>query len=646
MITAIINGHNEGYLLQRAINSALIAAGIARESGIKVDVMVYLDTPDPKTLAVANAAKVDDVFIDYHRDLGISRNEAAFRAKHDTVAFLDGDDVWSANWLAKAWPVSEANQANAVYHPQFNALFDGSIDLVHATISSIDPSFDCNDMFQFNQWAAPALMHKSVLQCVPYKAQSPGFGFEDWQFHCDTLAAGIAHIVIPDTVYFARRKSVAASLCARGHAERRTMRPTLLFDSNHQRKPPQPFNLKLEINREAYKQFLLAHEVEPRIWLDKEKLAIERYPRSKLTSLYWDLHQATEGKEHLVLMPNATIGGAEAAGIRLHEALPNSHVILCESGPRTWVHKIHSCSDIDYHPDIEGSDRALVLGRLILQRRPKSVHVINSGVGWLLLNTHAEAFAALGIRTFVHSYNSVRVDGRQFSPAFYQLDGMIDHVTGFVSDNARWPAKLRELFGYSRDKFHYVPSPVAEYASARQRDGEQMRVLWWGRMAPEKGPDLLVEIIKLCPEIHFHLGGFPYEQFISFSSSRQTLEFPNVTLHGEYDSFEDFILKGWTFGAYLLTSKSEGLPNSMLEAMSAGIPVLATKVGGVVDVLSDRGMQLDRDPALFAQWLNAFAAGDKLADTLAERALQYVRAHHHLAAYQERMRALSGVSLG
>jgi len=41
------------------------------------------------------------------------------------------------------------------------------------------------------------------------------------------------------------------------------------------------------------------------------------------------------------------------------------------------------------------------------------------------------------------------------------------------------------------------------------------------------------------------------------------------------------------FAALCMTSDSEGMPNVVLEAMAAGVPVVATRVGGVADVVRD-----------------------------------------------------------
>jgi hypothetical protein len=105
-------------------------------------------------------------------------------------------------------------------------------------------------------------------------------------------------------------------------------------------------------------------------------------------------------------------------------------------------------------------------------------------------------------------------------------------------------------------------------------------------LKPQKAPEDFVTVAKRVCE------AFPRARFVLIGDGelRSSIE----ALVEQYGLKNRVHLAGWrrdiptamkTFDVFLLTSRWEGLPRVLLEARAAGIPVVATKVGGVEEVI-------------------------------------------------------------
>lgn len=169
---------------------------------------------------------------------------------------------------------------------------------------------------------------------------------------------------------------------------------------------------------------------------------------------------------------------------------------------------------------------------------------------------------------------------------------------------------LREGFGIARD--------------------EQVMVAI-GRLSREKGHADLIESVavlrKAEPDLKFKLlivGAGPEQANLTRAVSERNLE-SHVVFVGHVSDVAPFYAIA---DLLALPSHSEGSPNVLLEAMAAGLPTVATRVGGVPEIATnekDALLVAARDPSTFADALRRALTEPELARKLRNTAIVRAR---------------------
>lgn len=210
-VTAIITGHNEGALFGVSLRSFVEACNSAENAGHKVEKIIVLDRPDDSTDSLVSHLDLENarVIRTNFGDQGLVRNHAASAALGEFLAFLDGDDLWSFNWLTLGLR-SLGENPEAIVHPEYNWLFDGSRRLLIKTPSTV-ASFDKEFLRYGNYWDAMCIAKTEIYRRFPYSERriNLGYAFEDWHWNCVTIANGYKHVLAPDTIHFKRRRAVS-----------------------------------------------------------------------------------------------------------------------------------------------------------------------------------------------------------------------------------------------------------------------------------------------------------------------------------------------------------------------------------------------------------------------------------------------------
>jgi glycosyltransferase involved in cell wall biosynthesis len=148
--------------------------------------------------------------------------------------------------------------------------------------------------------------------------------------------------------------------------------------------------------------------------------------------------------------------------------------------------------------------------------------------------------------------------------------------------------------GVPHQKVHVVhngiePPAFSSRADARQRLGfefDDVVVGFVGRLVPQKAPDVLIDAFARVAATMDHarlviVGGGPLDAAIRAQIQQHGLE-ARVRLVGEADA-ASFMP---AFDVFCLPSRYEGLPYVLLEAMTAELPIVATRVGGATSCVA------------------------------------------------------------
>lgn len=222
------------------------------------------------------------------------------------------------------------------------------------------------------------------------------------------------------------------------------------------------------------------------------------------------------------------------------------------------------------------------------------------------------------------SFASVR---RQIEAALQAADGVIG-VSGALADRMR-------TLGARPSAVHVVPNGIdrrtfyyGDPAAARSRLGlysDEKFLLSVGHLHELKGHALVIEAVarlrRTGARCSYHIIGEGEERGRLQSRIRALGIQEHVVLHGEMPNER---LRPWYQAAslFVLASSREGWPNVLNEALACGAPCVATRVGGVPEILreGENGMMVDRTVESIAAGIEAALARSWNRRRLAEDA--------------------------
>ncbi len=257
-----------------------------------------------------------------------------------------------------------------------------------------------------------------------------------------------------------------------------------------------------------------------------------------------------------------------------------------------------------------------------------------------VVNTHAAHYTIASLRAglptvftihgVVHReaqvYKSSLFDRARFLLENWYERHALRHVQDIVAIS---PYVLAEYRNRSSARFHRIDNPLAPEFFAIPNLEEEGRLLYAGTIDERKNViDLLraLDIVRQrIPGVRLRIAGrttnpayyHEVQQYVVSQDLESRVQFlgllDNAALRDEYA----------LCSVVVLASRQETAPMAVIEAMAAGKPVVATRVGGVPDLVDDRGsgfLVQPEDVAGFAQSVADLLADKDLRHRMGQRA--------------------------
>jgi glycosyltransferase involved in cell wall biosynthesis len=233
---------------------------------------------------------------------------------------------------------------------------------------------------------------------------------------------------------------------------------------------------------------------------------------------------------------------------------------------------------------------------------------------------------------------------------------IVNSVDAYAVISSEIDAELASI-GVSESKRFFIPNGVelARFAPVLAGKKRELRkqlnlpdgtiAIFGGRFEPEKRLDQLLDVWK-----RIRLGGGDAWLVLAGSGSEETrlrdIAGDGVIFPG---AVEDFVPYLQVSDIFILPSATEGLSNSLLEAMACGLPAIATSVGGAPDVVKhgEEGWLIAPDaPAELEEALNIFLGDAVLRERVGVAARKKIEAKYSLEAVVDGLDRLYSSLLG
>ncbi len=566
LVSIVIPCYNYGRFVAEAVDSVLA------QTFRNFEILVIDGGSSPESLALLRSLERPQTQIFYREGrhlVGDNRNFGISRARGKYVCCLDADDLIRPTYLEKALFLLETQD----------------YDLVSTTIRSFG---DKSEIYHLERFPALAdmLTANHVSTCAVFRKrlweraggfQDTGVGsdyfYEDWRLWLRFAALGARIANIVDEPLFLYRVHSKHSL-SRQNQE--------LPDMDRQRQAIVAFNQDV-IGDEALRR-------------SEENRSLRVGMQDGFVNLAGGRQGATNETTILIALPFLLVGGAERllSEISVHLRGQGFRIVVVTT---EYAYPIYGDSTAWFEratAEIYQLPRFLEPGRwpefidyLFATRNVSLLWIVGSRVFYELLPKITAAHPRLKVIDLLFNTVGHTANNRKYAACFDRILVENREVASWLLESGESPGQILQIpSGVDLGALRPQPKPAHILGELGIAPGTFIAG-FSGRLSEEKDPEAFLEIARRCrkdPRLVFLMtGAGPLTDTVRRRIEKLALG-KALRFLGQVDKVSDYMS---AYDVLILPSRFDGRPVAVLESLALGVPVIASRVGALPDLVQE-----------------------------------------------------------
>ena len=578
LISVVIPCFNYGKYLIEAIDSVL--AQTFQDFEIIVVDDESTDAHTLEILASLNKPKTR-IIRQKNQRVSMARNNGIHEARGKYICCLDADDLIAPTYLEKCIYILETKQLDICY--SWVQLFEEDTFLWKCGPFLID------ELLLGNPVSTSAVFRKSAWEKTNGYSRDLRHGYEDWEFWIRIAKLGARGHLIPEPLFLYRKHGISLTTATDLIHSKLCDQIKVLHEDIYS-----DGKILAKIRRQQFKQDYVVRD--PLCNLQRLNIGPAGINSAVTSKPQRQVRSEIPHPTLMIAIPFMVIGGAERLLSEMTGYLVRHgwRVIVVATNHQDDSHGDSTDWFQQHTSEVYALPRFLEPDKwqdfveyLLISRRPDCLLTAGSQLFYDCLPILSERNPDMAIVDLLFN-TSGHVISHLKKKSFYTFAfAESDKVITWYGSIGWEENKLRKLSsGVDLNSYQPKPKPV-DLTNLYGITPADIVVGFSGRLSPEKAPEVFIEIAQLCQ-------GVPNLRFMMTGGGTMTDEIRNLVSDLPSNVRFDFVGLVNDVTPYLalydiliLPSRLDGRPLVVLEGLACGLPIIASRIGGLPEVIVD-----------------------------------------------------------